>query len=580
MNATQSLMQRPTRWNEPFDPDVKSAQVDAILSIEPFASMDASRFPRSTPLDGIIKNDCRVLDLQKGDIIVREGDYGHSAFLIIQGEVLVALKSLPAELLGREEPKGGSIFRSIAQLWKNSKHPEARNYDQATSDSLESDEVGSREDGDETRIFLHDIPRVISPNESATMAQGEIFGELSALTRSPRSATVVANSKATLLEIRWQGLRDLMRSDPALKQHVESLYRQNSLLSHLREDKLFSKLDIQQIEEIAAKTQFETFGRFNWNLDYRSTVSKDVSERIHDEPVIVNQGDYVNGLYLVRNGFVRVCRQHGKGIQTVAYLGRGNMFGLREIAHNWRTGQQQPWALSLRAVGYVDVLRVPVETVESAALSHVNATDLPPAPAQYSDNSGQGTERRRGKRRKEMNRGLLEFLVEERLANGAKAMMIDLDRCTRCDDCVRACASTHNNNPRFVRQGKVHENWMFTNACMHCLDPVCMIGCPTGAIGRDPQSGNVTINDMTCIGCATCANSCPYENIRMVEINDTKGRKILDQETNQPIVKATKCDFCIDQLGGPACQRACPHDALIRLDLTEPTEATNWTASR
>ena len=121
---------------------------------------------------------------------------------------------------------------------------------------------------------------------------------------------------------------------------------------------------------------------------------------------------------------------------------------------------------------------------------------------------------------------------------------------------------------------------MFTNACMHCLDPVCMIGCPTGAIGRDPQSGNVTINDMTCIGCATCANSCPYENIRMVEINDTKGRKILDQETNQPIVKATKCDFCIDQLGGPACQRACPHDALIRLDLTEPTEATNWTASR
>ena len=33
------------------------------------------------------------------------------------------------------------------------------------------------------------------------------------------------------------------------------------------------------------------------------------------------------------------------------------------------------------------------------------------------------------------------------------------------------------------------------------------------------------------------------------------------------ILEATKCDLCHDQLGGPACQRACPHDALERVDL-------------
>ncbi len=32
-------------------------------------------------------------------------------------------------------------------------------------------------------------------------------------------------------------------------------------------------------------------------------------------------------------------------------------------------------------------------------------------------------------------------------------------------------------------------------------------------------------------------------------------------------MQATKCDLCIDQLGGPACQRACPHDALQRVDM-------------
>jgi Fe-S-cluster-containing dehydrogenase component len=144
-------------------------------------------------------------------------------------------------------------------------------------------------------------------------------------------------------------------------------------------------------------------------------------------------------------------------------------------------------------------------------------------------------------------------------------MLIDQDRCVRCDDCVRACASGHDNNPRFIRHGKVHANWLITNACMHCSDPVCMIGCPTGAIHRLTE-GTVVINDNTCIGCATCANSCPYQNIRMVEIKDKNDRHIVDQLTGKPILKATKCDLCATQPGGPACVRACPHDALQRID--------------
>lgn len=103
-----------------------------------------------------------------------------------------------------------------------------------------------------------------------------------------------------------------------------------------------------------------------------------------------------------------------------------------------------------------------------------------------------------------------------------------------------------------------------------------MIGCPTGAIHRDSLEGNVVINDATCIGCGTCANSCPYSNIRMVEIRDGKGSFILDQQTNTPIVKATKCDLCIDQLGGPACQRACPHDALIRINMQNTQSLAEW----
>ena len=84
------------------------------------------------------------------------------------------------------------------------------------------------------------------------------------------------------------------------------------------------------------------------------------------------------------------------------------------------------------------------------------------------------------------------------------------------------------------------------------------------------------INDRTCIGCGTCAASCPYQNIRMVEIRDERGQWALDAETMRPIMKATKCDLCVDQRGGPACVRACPHDALGRVDLRDLGSLAEW----
>mgnify|MGYP001366139009 FL=1 len=103
-----------------------------------------------------------------------------------------------------------------------------------------------------------------------------------------------------------------------------------------------------------------------------------------------------------------------------------------------------------------------------------------------------------------------------------------------------------------------------------------MIECPTGAIHRDVDEGEVIINDNTCIGCTSCANNCPYDAIRMVDIRNRNGDLIRDSTSQLPILKATKCDLCFDQLGGPACQRACPHGALVRMNTQHVQSLADW----
>ncbi len=235
---------------------------------------------------------------------------------------------------------------------------------------------------------------------------------------------------------------------------------------------------------------------------------------------------------------------------------------------------------TLRAVGYTDILRIPTSIIETHVLPDLPKFMFPP-PAERRPAEVFHPFEKRGRFKKsrafpKIETDTLEVLVEHRFIKGTATMLIDLDRCVRCDACVDACAKGHNNNPRFIRHGRTFDHYMVANACMHCVDPVCMIGCPTGAIHRNPQGGQVVINDDTCVGCATCATNCPYNNIRMVEVRDEHGDFIVDGDTKKPIVKATKCDLCVDQLGGPACQRACPHDALQRFDMQDRPPLARW----
>ena len=571
MPAAPTILERPQRWDAAFDPNMTEEDVSRLLFTAPFSGMDAEKFPKRTPLREIIRNDMRILKFRKGEIIMRQGDYGTSAFLILQGTARVVLKpDLDPSLLGRQATNKKGIFRTLAQLWNRSRPPEVL----PRTILGQSSGVSARQNESETRVFLQDVPRILDQHRTAEMFAGEFFGEIAALSRMARTSTIFADSDdAELLEIRWQGLRDLMKYDDALRTHINKIYRERALASYLRATPLFKNLSKEQLATVAESVEFSTYGDYDWSGEYKR-LAQSGSVRPEKEPVIVGEGDYPNGIVLLRAGFARVSQKFGGGERTLNYIGAGQIFGLNEIAHNWRNKEATVnMQFSLRAIGYTHLLVIPTRVMEEIVLPSLPQNELPP-PIEKVEDDLDSTPPETVVREK-VGPEILEFLTENRFFNGTATMVIDLDRCTRCDDCVRACASTHDNNPRFLRHGPSAGRLMIANACMHCADPVCMIGCPTGAIHRESFAGQVVINPATCIGCKSCFTNCPYDAIRMVEVRDERGELLVDQEM-KPIAKATKCDLCVENHGGPSCERACPHGALTRMNLNNLDALSKW----
>jgi len=571
MSHSSPGLSRPRRWDVPFSGDMTATEVDRLLRMAPFKDMDPDNFPKSAQLQDILKNDARLRLFKPGEIIVREGDYGTSAFMVLSGTAEVVLSpGLPPRLVGRSETRRRGFLRALAQLWSNDDEEEVVKAGQ--SNGLMAASNSDSEPG----VILQDIPRVLNGQRTATITVGDVFGEIAALSRMPRTATILANAGGSeMLEIRWQGLRDLMRYAPQVRKFIDGIYRERALSTYLEELPFMKFLGPEAKKQLMDATQFETYGEYDWSGEYKQLVQSGASAA--QEPTIAAEGDYPNGIVMIRSGFARLTQRYGSGHRTLNYLGSGSMYGFEEIAHNWRQHENQvPLQYTLRVIGYTHVLVIPASVIEAIVLPAMPAALLPPlldtrarSRAPFSSTQAEGGAAGT------LPADVMEFVTKNRFYNGTETMVIDMDRCTRCDDCVRACAATHDNNPRFLRHGPIHNNLMVAQACMHCTDPICMIGCPTGAIHRETFRGNVVINPDSCIGCSACANNCPYGAIRMVEVRDPSGR-ILTASDSNPIHKATKCDLCIDQYGGPACERACPHDALKRMNLNTLEELAEW----
>lgn len=121
------------------------------------------------------------------------------------------------------------------------------------------------------------------------------------------------------------------------------------------------------------------------------------------------------------------------------------------------------------------------------------------------------------------------------------AIVFDPRRCNGCGVCETVCAQRRPPDSS-IRVLKDDRGRAFVVFCQHCVSPVCVPACPTGAMHRTAE-GIVRIDERLCVHCGLCALACPES---APQVNPETGR-------------VAKCDLCD---GAPLCVTHCPEGAL------------------
>ncbi|WP_235908608.1 cyclic nucleotide-binding domain-containing protein [Roseiconus nitratireducens] len=469
--------------------------------------------------------------LEAGDVLCREGDYGSTAFVIMDGEFEVFLSGTRGAV--RNRPAGG-FFGWLGGL---------KTVAEKVGGKAKLADVGAAALGENERIIRNQ--------------DDVILGEMTCMNRYPRSATVVATRPGEVLEIKRNVLYMLQRNSVS-RQILDRVYRERSLRGQLSGLPIFRSLSDED------KLKAASFLR-----DKADLVSVDPGQ------TIFRQGDLADHYYVIRLGFVKISQEDGLAQRVLNYLGPGNGFG--EIGLLSTLGDR--WSEEF------EDLRAGTRTATCAALDHVELIRID------GDDFRELLERfpelrdpliREAKeilRRDAADRHRLQSLksddfLDQGLYLAQSLLVLDLERCTRCDECTKACADTHQGVTRLVREGLRFDKYLVASSCRSCLDPYCLVGCPVDAIHRNGDSLEIEIEDY-CIGCGLCSDNCPYGNINMhgfpKQEVDAKGKlRTVYQEIDGrklPVVqqRATTCDLCKSIDGKPSCVYACPHDAAFRM---------------
>ena len=118
------------------------------------------------------------------------------------------------------------------------------------------------------------------------MHEGELFGEMSCMSRAPRSATVVADRDCYMLEM-LRNILDIVRKDVGYKEQMDKVYRERVLGGQLRKLSIFADLSDEQFTRICDHVELIT---------------------VEPGQVIWDENDPSDSFCVIRSGLVKILK--------------------------------------------------------------------------------------------------------------------------------------------------------------------------------------------------------------------------------------------------------------------------------
>lgn len=375
----------------------------------------------------------------------------------------------------------------------------------------------------------------VGPSRVVKLGVGDFFGEMGLISGRRRTATVRAGESGTLLlETPRKQILKLMASVNSVRRALDEVFMLRAL-----QTSIFPEVDRSFLEALVKKAKMKRFKKGD---------------------VLFNEGDIGDALYVIRKGSVKISRRNRAGTNVAqTYIAAGNYVGEMSILSE----KEMPRTATVSAA--VGCETIVIEKTDFLDLIR----NYPAAQQRISRIVQERKVENVVSNWDEKSGSILDFMTREGLTDAENVLLIDSDLCVACDNCEAACASTHGGHSRLDRRGgKSFASIQLPISCRHCENPLCMLDCPPDALTRLPD-GEVIIRD-SCIGCGNCVGNCPYGVIHIVHDHVRKGNPLLTWlgfgEVEEGPAKAAKCDQCYSLAGGPACVRACPTGAAMRVN--------------
>lgn len=393
------------------------------------------------------------------------------------------------------------------------------------------------------------------PSITVPIGEGSIFGEVGLISGRRRGATVRAAEPLIVVELSRNAALKLIATAPAAGRAVTRISIERQLLQILG-----SGLTREDVAELVEGAEVKT---------------------IRAGEVVLAEGEEGQDVFIIRRGSMIVQKMLGGKPVFLSYVPAGSYVGEMALIDH------APRSATVKAAVRSEVIRLPGEAF---ARLLERKPDLARKARADMDKRREVNAFIEGRKDSfggavDMYSQTAQFLIDNGIGEATDVLLIDETLCVGCDNCEKACADSHEGLSRLNREaGKTYAHLHVPTSCRHCEHPHCMADCPPNAIRRGPD-GEVFIDD-TCIGCGNCQRNCPYGVIRMDSVPPKKPpllswllfgagpgpgepskkwrKKNAAAGVDQP-KKAIKCDMCSGISGGPACVRACPTGAALRV---------------